>query len=277
MAPTDEEVLGKLGPVLEEALASHLRRRNPWMAHEVVPPGAYDQVEVDPPVASALFVNLLTEDNLPYYTHTLLALLGEDGIWGEWLRRWTAEEGQHSIVLRDWIRASGALDLGVLETGRMHQVSGGVVPHPPNVLEALAYVSFQEKATAVAHRNTGKAVNDPLGRTVMQRVAADEAHHFKLYATLMGAGCDLWPDDAMVAVWTQLRRFAMPGGGIANFAQHSAAIAEAGIFGPRQLLEEVYQPILADWGLEDRTGLGPEAQAARTKIFRRLDTVARLA
>lgn len=275
--PSDEEVLGKLAPVLEEAFETHLRRRRDWFAHDVVPPGAYEQVDVEDGVASALYVNLLTEDNLPYYSRTLLNLLGDEGVWGGWIRRWTAEEGQHSIVLRDWIRATGALDLDVLERGRMHQVCGGRVPEPPNVLEALTYVSFQEKATAVAHRNTGKALGNELGRSVMQKVAADEAHHYKLYCTLMGAGHELWPDAAMIAVWEQVRRFAMPGEGIEDFDAHSAAISDVGIFGAEQLLTEVFEPIVGEWGLETATGLGTDAERARSRIFRRFETVRRRA
>jgi len=64
----------------------------------------------------------------------------------------------------------------------------------------------------------------------MQKVAADEAHHYKLYCTLMGAGHELWPDAAMIAVWEQVRRFAMPGEGIEDFDAHSAAISDVGIF-----------------------------------------------
>jgi len=79
----------------------------------------------------------------------------------------------------------------------------------------------------------------------MQKVAADEAHHYKLYCTLMGAGHELWPDAAMIAVWEQVRRFAMPGEGIEDFDAHSAAISDVGIFGAEQLLTEVFE---RSWG-----------------------------
>ena len=39
---------------------------------------------------TALEVNLLTEDNLPYYHLALWEIFGLGGVWGEWVRRWTA-------------------------------------------------------------------------------------------------------------------------------------------------------------------------------------------
>jgi len=73
---------------------------------------------------------------------------------------------------------------------------------PPNVLEALTYVSFQEKATAVAHRNTGKALGNELGRSVMQKWRPTR---LTIQAVLHTHGCghELWPDAAMIAVWSR--------------------------------------------------------------------------
>jgi hypothetical protein len=41
------------------------------------------------PVRSALFVNLLTEDNLPYYFQTIDRMFGDDGVWREWSHRFS--------------------------------------------------------------------------------------------------------------------------------------------------------------------------------------------
>jgi hypothetical protein len=79
-------------------------------------------------VRSSLFVNLLTEDNLPYYFRTIESMFGRDSAWGTWVRRWTAEEGRHSIVLRDYLTVTRMIDPVALERARMHQVSGGEVP-----------------------------------------------------------------------------------------------------------------------------------------------------
>src|SRR6266511_3172838 len=48
---------------------------------------------LDDVAQTALEVNLLTEDNLPYYHLAIWETFGGDGPWAEWIRRWTAEEG----------------------------------------------------------------------------------------------------------------------------------------------------------------------------------------
>src|SRR6185436_8683800 len=77
---------------------------------------------LDDNVRSALFVNLLTEDNLPYYFRDIETMFGRDGAFGEWNRRWTAEEGRHAIVMRDYLTVTRAIDPWELERARMAQV-----------------------------------------------------------------------------------------------------------------------------------------------------------
>lgn len=50
-----------------------------------------------------MITNLLTEDNLPSYHRQAAEYFSLDGAWGTWVGRWTAEEGRHSIALRDYL------------------------------------------------------------------------------------------------------------------------------------------------------------------------------
>ena len=52
--------------------------------------------------------------------------------------------------------------------------------HKTDFLLSIAYVSFQELATRVSHRNTGK-VQRPRRRPVARQVAADENLHMIFY------------------------------------------------------------------------------------------------
>ena len=76
-------LLSDLTPVAERLLERHLASAKEWFPHEFVPwcrgrdfaPGETwdpDASPLDPAVRSALFVNLLTEDNLPYYTSQIM-------------------------------------------------------------------------------------------------------------------------------------------------------------------------------------------------------------
>src|ERR1700716_1612024 len=103
------DLIAELEPAVETSLERHLASAKEWFPHELVPwSRARDyvagelsdarEVELDGAVRSSLLVNLLTEDTLPYYTSGITSLYGNDGAWGVWVRRWTAEEGRHSIV-----------------------------------------------------------------------------------------------------------------------------------------------------------------------------------
>ena len=184
-----------LMPVAEQLMDRHIGSSKEWFPHEYVPWSRgrdfrsgeeWDPEEFPLPdaVRDALFVNLLTEDNLPYYFHTIDNIFGP-GVWGAWIRRWTAEEQRHSIVIRDYLTVTRALDPVELERGRMAQVSGAVVPEPATPEDTLVYVALQELATRVSHRNTGKLIGDPVGYEVMARVAADENLHYLFYRDLV--------------------------------------------------------------------------------------------
>ncbi len=223
----EEDLLHDLTPVAEKLLDRHLAAAKEWFPHENVPysrgrdhvPGhewSEDDVdlggvEMDPAVRSALYINLLTEDNLPYYFHTLDGMLGTDGAWGTWVRRWTAEEGRHSMAIYGYLMTTRAIDPVVLERARMAQVSGGLVPQPASLFEGFVYLSLQELATRISHRNTGLRIGDPKGYEVMKRVVADENLHQIFYRDLAQAAFDAAPDHMMVALEKVVRSFAIRG------------------------------------------------------------------
>ncbi|MEJ7846003.1 MAG: acyl-ACP desaturase, partial [Acidimicrobiales bacterium] len=224
-----------------------------------------------------LFVNLLTEDNLPYYFRTIERMFGNDGVWGAWARRWTAEEGRHSIVIRDYLTVTRAIDPVALERARMAQVSGGMTPEPTTAADGFAYVALQELATRISHRNTGKLM-DSAGHDVMARVAKDENHHFLFYRDLMKAALEVDPSGGVIAIERQVREFEMPGTGIPDFADHARAIADAGIYDFTAHHDQILVPtVLRQWGVEELTDLTPEAEEARRKVVKRIGQVGRAA
>ncbi|QQS25843.1 MAG: acyl-ACP desaturase [Actinomycetota bacterium] len=291
---TPQEVLTELEPVVGELLERHLATAKEWFPHEHVPYGRgrdfdHDHVwseadtdigggELSDGVRSALFVNLLTEDNLPYYFRDIERMLGSDGAFGEWTRRWTAEEGRHSIAIRDYLTATRAVDPVVLERARMAQVSGGQVPQPMSALAGIVYVSLQELATRIAHRNTGKLIGDPAGYDVMARVAADENLHHLFYRDLTAAAIEASPSDLVIAIEAVVRTFAMPGTGIPDFERHSAAIAAAGIYDVAMFHEQVLVAVvIKQWRIPELTGLTAEAETARDALLSRIERVGKLA
>jgi acyl-[acyl-carrier protein] desaturase len=278
-------LLSELEPVTARLLDRHLAQSKEWFPHQLVPysqgrdfePGyewSPDDASLPADVRSSLFVNLLTEDNLPYYFRTIEAMFGRDSAWGEWSRRWTAEEGRHSIVIRDYLTVTRALDPVGLERARMAQVSCGQVPEPGTPQEGLVYVALQELATRIAHHNTGKLIADPVGYDVMKRVASDENRHHLFYRDLCTAALEIDPSGMVVAIEQQVREFEMPGTGIVDFETHARAIAKAGIYDFQIHHAQILVPVvLRQWGVEDLTGLDDEAEQARDALVKRIERI----
>ncbi len=283
----DHGLLVELTPVVGQLLERHLGMAKEWFPHELVPyerAGAFEPgspIELTPMpdgVRSALFVNVLTEDNLPYYFADIATTFGTSGPWGEWVRRWTAEEGRHSIVLRDLLTVSRHVDPVLLERARMAQVCGGVIPHPTSVLDGMVYVALQELATRVAHFNTGKAMDDPAGYAVMKRVAADENLHHLFYRDLVSAALEVDPSSTVEALDRQVAGFTMPGTGIIGFRRHAVAIARERIYDLEVHYEAILRPLFErHWVLDDLDGLSPAAEDARTRLAASLEKAAGLA
>jgi len=285
----DEALLAELTPTAAQLLDRHLGTAKEWFPHELVPWSRgrdfYEGEEFDPAdagiepgVRSALLVNLLTEDNLPHYFGNIQERFGRDDAWGEWSRRWTAEEGRHAIVIRDYLTVTRAIDLRELERTRMIQVGGGVVPNPPGIADGIVYVALQELATRIAHRNTGKLLEDEAGKAVMSRVAADENLHHLFYRDLVSTAIEIDPSMVVEAIDRRVRDFEMPGTGIPDFNAHAKLIAAAGIYDFALHHDQILVPVIfTHWKLEQITGLTPEAEEARERVVRYVERLGQLA
>jgi acyl-[acyl-carrier-protein] desaturase len=283
----DSALLTELTPAAERLLERHLRTAKEWFPHELVPwsrgrdfvrgePVALE--EVPGGVRSALFVNLLTEDNLPYYFSAIEQMFGSDGAWGTWVRRWTAEEGRHSIVIRDYLTIARQIDPVQLERARMAQVCGGEAPQPTTAADTFAYLTLQELATRIAHHNTGKSLDDPAGYEVMKRVAADENLHFLFYRDMVSAALEVDPSGTVEAIARQVMNFDMPGVGIVGFAEHARAIARERIYDLAIHYEGILEPLVSrHWNLEAYRGLNAQAQATLERLMRYLSRFRRAA
>jgi acyl-[acyl-carrier-protein] desaturase len=272
-------VLIELEPVVAQNLDRHLAIAKEWHPHDYVPwdegrnfaflggeDWSPEQSRLDETAKAAMFVNLLTEDNLPSYHREIATRFGRDGAWGTWVGRWTAEENRHGVALRDYLVVTRGVDPVALERARMDYMTLGYDSGDKTPLEALAYVSFQELATRVSHRNTGKATGDPIADKLLARIATDENLHMVFYRNLMAAAFDIDPDLSMRAVTTEVVGFEMPGATMAGFRKNSMLIAKAGIYDLRLHYDEVVSPVLRAWRVYERTDLGPEGEKAREEL-----------
>ncbi|HET7305250.1 MAG TPA: acyl-ACP desaturase [Segeticoccus sp.] len=275
------DLLRELNQVVEGELNRHLNMAKEWFPHDYVPwsegrnfdgrmdgeAWTPDDAPVSDVARSALIVNLLTEDNLPSYHHEIAIIFGRDDAWGSWVHRWTAEEGRHGIAMRDYMLVKRMVDPVALERFRMQHMSEGFESaHSGELLESLAYVSFQELATRVSHRNTGKFTEDPMCEKLLARIATDENLHMVFYRNLMKAAMEIAPDQTMQAILDVAKKFEMPGTGIPGFQRKAVEMAVAGIYDLRQHRDSVLDPVLRFWEVFEVENLSAEGEQARTEL-----------
>jgi acyl-[acyl-carrier-protein] desaturase len=284
---TDLQLLHELEPVVETNLNRHLSMAKNWNPHDYVPWSdgknyyALGGADWDPEQSKlsevaqvAMVQNLLTEDNLPSYHREIAMNFGMDGAWGSWVNRWTAEENRHGIALRDYLVVTRAIDPVELEKLRLEQMTRGFSPgqnkqgdlFAESLFDSVIYVTFQELATRVSHRNTGKACDEKIADHLLARVSADENLHMIFYRDVSEAGLEIAPNQAMKSVHRVLRNFVMPGYTVPEFRRKAVIIAVGGVYDPRIHLDDVVMPVLKKWRIFEREDFTGEAASMRDDL-----------
>ena len=286
---TDLQLLHELEPVVEKNINRHLSMRKDWNPHDYIPwsdgknyyaLGGQDwdpeQSKLSEVAQVAMLTNLLTEDNLPSYHREIAMNFSMDGPWGWWVNRWTAEENRHGIALRDYLVVTRAVDPVELEKLRIEVVNRGFSPgqnhqvredlFAESLFDSVIYVTFQELATRISHRNTGKACNETIADQMLAKISADENLHMIFYRDVSEAGFELDPNQATKSLHKILRNFQMPGFQVPEFRRKAVLIAVGGVYDPRIHLDEVVMPILKKWRFFEREDITGEAAELREDL-----------
>ncbi|AMT71161.1 acyl-ACP desaturase [Mycobacteroides immunogenum] len=286
---TDLELLYELEPVVEENVHRHLGVTKDWNPHDYVPwaegknfkaLGGQDwdpeQSKLSEVAKVAMITNLLTEDNLPSYHREIAMNFTMDGAWGTWVNRWTAEENRHGIAIRDYLVVTRSVDPVELEKLRIAQMTSGFspgqnrqnIPFSDSLFDSVVYVTFQELATRVSHRNTGKACAEPVADELLKRISTDENLHMIFYRNMVSAGLEISPNQAVKAVHKVLDNFTMPGYTIPGFRRNAVTIATGGVYDPQSHLDEVVMPVLRKWRIFERDDISGDAEWYREDLAR---------
>ncbi|WP_457130236.1 acyl-ACP desaturase [Mycobacteroides abscessus] len=288
---TDLELLHELEPVVEENVHRHLGVTKDWNPHDYVPwsegknykaLGGQDwdpeQSKLSEVAKIAMITNLLTEDNLPSYHREIAMNFTMDGPWGTWVNRWTAEENRHGIAIRDYLVVTRSVDPVELEKLRVEQMTRGFSPgqnrqggdelFAESLFDSVVYVTFQELATRVSHRNTGKACAEPVADELLKRISTDENLHMIFYRNMVEAGMHIAPDQALKSIHKVLDNFKMPGYTIPGFRRNAVTIATGGVYDPQSHLDEVVMPVLRKWRIFERDDISSEGEWYREDLDR---------
>ena len=189
------------------------------------------------------------------------------------MNRWTAEEGRHASCIRDYLLVTRGVDPEHLERARMATLQAGWDSGNKPLLHACAYVSFQELATRVSHRNTGRYCQDPIAETLLARIAMDENLHMIFYRNLVQAALEMAPGPTLRAIADEVAGFVMPGRVVPGFARKAVQIAQAGIYDLRIHHDDVIMPLLRHWRVFEAAGLDAEGEQARQDLAAALEVL----
>jgi acyl-[acyl-carrier-protein] desaturase len=135
-----------------------------------------------------------------------------------------------------------------------------------SLFDSVIYVTFQELATRISHRNTGKACNENIADQLLAKISADENLHMIFYRDVSEAGFEAAPNQAMKSLHKILRNFQMPGFQVPEFRRKAVFIAVGGVYDIRIHLDEVVMPVLKKWRIFEREDFTGEAAALRDDL-----------
>ena len=148
----------------------------------------------------------------------------------------------------------------------METMESGFDSGDKELLHVCAYVSFQELATRVSHRNTGRYTEEPIAEKLLARVAKDENLHMLFYRNIVTAALQLTPSQTMRAITEEVIGFEMPGSVIPGFSRKAVQMAKAGIYDLRIHHDDIVTPLLRQWGVWELEGLDEDGEKARQEL-----------
>ncbi len=223
-------------------------------------------------VIVSLVGNMITEEALPSYQTYFNLALNEDkeltstNGWVRWSRAWTAEENRHGDLLNKYLYLSGRCDMKAVEQTIHRLIYNGFnanTNHDP--YGVIIYTSFQERATKIAHVNTGKLAGkagDATLARICNTIAGDEARHEKAYKSFMSQIFEIDPNGALKIFEKMMRnQIVMPsvlmGEGSANpgmFSDFASITQQIGVYTAMDYAG-IIEHLVSIWKIETLTGL----------------------
>ncbi|WP_022976774.1 acyl-ACP desaturase [Nevskia ramosa] len=291
--PDQIAVMVDLQAFVERQTAEHLERRKLWFPNELLSADAHDVEAADADIAEvreaarglpdtirvALALNLLTEEGLPHFHRLIATHLGNESPWSTWNNMWTAEEDRHGCAMRDYCRDARIFNMGALEKMQYHYIEAGFNPDwQQDPYRLLAYTSMQEKATQVAHANTGRTCGkyEPRIQRILAHIAGDESRHYAFYRACFGGILERDPNNALYSLLKVMPALAMPGHNMPGYDHMSDVVRRAEIYGPRNY-QAIVEELLEHWQIGAMTGLSPSGREYQDKLMKIPARLARMA
>jgi acyl-[acyl-carrier-protein] desaturase len=253
LLPETPEVRAKIYHLYRDYFDRAEKKRR-WSLRDDIP---WDQCNrsLDPAIADVVETFCAVELYLPDYLSKLIPQVRANRGRAWMLANWGYEESKHSMGLGDWL-----LHAGMRSEEQMADMEDRVFSHEwglphDNGRAMVCYTMFQELATWLHYKNLGKVVvergGDPALCRVLQLIAVDERAHYNFFRRLVA----LYLDYDRAGTIEQIRRvvntFKMPAVHmLADSRKRANDVKELRIFDEDIFLYEVYQPVLAELGVQ---------------------------
>jgi len=211
-----------LDRVLEEYLTR--ARSSGWSPYDLV-----DKPElvalarpdrISPEQLSAVPTVLYVEDHLPGYLSEHLRLFTDTSLPDErqFINRtilrfsfnWAAEEDRHSHVLEMYLVNTGLMSRERLDADLMRERNKAFRFPYSEPVDTFIYLALQEHATLLYYQALSSAVEDPVLRNILKKMASDEARHRTFFFELITRGCSSDLDLLAERVARAIDKFDMP-------------------------------------------------------------------
>ena len=147
---------------------------------------------------SAVKTVLFVEDHLPGYMAEYLRIMTDPGMTDpqqivnrkvlHFTCRWVGEEDRHAHVLEMYLTRSGLVTPGDLEMQMLRERQTAYsfpYDHNNQLVEGFIYLALQEKATHLYYRALSRDIQEPLLKSILNRMGADEASHGAFFYNML--------------------------------------------------------------------------------------------
>lgn len=187
--------------VVDEVLYDYLRRadRMGWSPYDLVDDARMRSIcrpeRINEVQFGALKTVLFVEDHLPGYLSEYLRIMTDPDAPEDqqivnrkalhYTFRWVAEEDRHAHVLEMYLTRSGLVGEGDLQAEMLRERKTGYVFPYQQMAEGFIYLALQEKATHLYYRALARDIDEPLIKTILTKMGADEASHGAFFYDLL--------------------------------------------------------------------------------------------
>ena len=283
-ALSNDDLINALEKALPEIAEEHAAAALSWNPGDWVPwdlgrnfafLGGDDYVPADSTLdetaAAGLLALLLCKDNLPSYHRVLAMHFPPFSDWRQLVGVWTAEDNRHSIVLRDYLVVTRALDpVDAENRRRIHVVQGWRQnPEAVNTLtptDTLALLAVHENQMATFVSKLIEKSDDDALTAILEKIRIDDSVQAATFQAFLIAAMVVDQDATVVSVDKALAALERIGSDIADFDAQRALIAD---FESDATDAAIAAKLVEELKLRSVEGLSDEAEAARQRILAR--------